>query len=716
MNLSVDQALKKAELHLRNNAICEAKELFEAVLQAFPGNKRAQQGLKSLRQKNTVTGVDDVMQEKINELISLYNTGYFSKVVEESTIFTQQYPDSFVIWNVMGAAAAQVDMLDLSIIALRKVIFLKPDHAIAHNNLGNALVKLDNYPEAIEAFKNAIAIQSDNVDAHYNMSIALRLQGAFEEAMEACDRVLKLEPRNAPAHHNMGRILQNLGRPEEAIKAYQTAIQIKPDYAEAINFLGKILLSQKKLSEALCAYEKLAAFSPDDPNPYIGISECFMLQGNYEEAKSACSRALQIDPESADAFNATGNIWKKLYKLKNAQAAFEKAIEIQPDFVGAHVNLSDCFRLQGKFADALLICEKALDIAPNLPNTYNCMGTILQEMGETKEAIKAYQTAIQIKPDYAEAINCLGRCYWLKKDFVNAFKYQEWRWQANQSNIGEQFVSNKPDWNGEKSENVFVWKEQGIGDELMFSSVLMDLVKKSKNVVVECDSRLLPLYRRSFPKNTQFIHDRVHISDEEYDSQIAIGSLPKYLRQDVNDFKSSAAGWLRADVDKIKMLREKLRADTTDKIIGISWRTMAAVQKSKHRNIALSDLIECLGQTPAKLVSLQYGDVTEEVTRLSCDTGINVLQMEEIDNFRDIDDLAALICACDLVISIDNFTVHLAGSLGIDTRVLLPRVADERWGLNTNDSYWYDSLTLYRQEVQGDWSHPLQHMLNDLME
>jgi ADP-heptose:LPS heptosyltransferase len=90
--------------------------------------------------------------------------------------------------------------------------------------------------------------------------------------------------------------------------------------------------------------------------------------------------------------------------------------------------------------------------------------------------------------------------------------------------------------------------------------------------------------------------------------------------------------------------------------------------------------------------------------------------MEEIDNFRDIDDLAALICACDLVISIDNFTVHLAGSLGIDTRVLLPRVADERWGLNTNDSYWYDSLTLYRQEVQGDWSHPLHHMLNDLTE
>jgi len=484
------------------------------------------------------------MQQKINELINLYNAGSFSKVIDEAKILAQQYPGSFVIWNVMGAAAAQIDMLDLSIMALRQVIALKPDHAIAYNNLGNTFIKLDNYSDAIEAFKNAIKIQPDNLDALYNMSIALRLQGDFDEAMEACGRVVRMQPQNAKAHHTMGKILQDLGKPEEATKAYMKAIEIKPDYAGALN--------------------------------------------------------------------------------------------------------------------------------------------------------------------------SLSRCYLMQNDFVKAFEHTEWRWLAQQDNIGSQFKSNKPSWTGEQHEKVFVWKEQGIGDELMLSSMFVDLIKKSENIVIECDSRLIPLYERSFPKNIQFINDRNQISEGDYDSQIAIGSLPKYLRHELNDFKSVASGWLSADGEKVNVLREKLRSKSAGKIIGISWLTMAALEKAQYRNVSLPKLAEYLTQIPGKYVSLQYGDVAEEVDRVSYQTGINISRIEEIDNFRDIDGLAALISACDLVISIDNLTVHLAGSLGVDTRILLPKVADARWGATAQNSYWYDNVTLYRQEVLGDWSHPLKHLVNDL--
>ena len=714
MNLSVDQALKKATLHLQKNEFCEAKELFEAVLQAFPGNKNAQLALKSLNKKNVTAVGSNLMQQKINELINLYNAGSFSKVIDEAKILAQQYPGSFVIWNVMGAAAAQIDMLDLSIMALRQVIALKPDHAIAYNNLGNTFIKLDNYSDAIEAFKNAIKIQPDNLDALYNMSIALRLQGDFDEAMEACGRVVRMQPQNAKAHHTMGKILQDLGKPEEATKAYMKAIEIKPDYAEAISSLGSILLSQKKLNEAISAFEKVAALSLNDPYPYIYVSECLRLQGNYEDAMAACARALQIEPESADTFNAIGNIWKKQYKLENAQNAFEKAIEIQPDFVGAYINLSDCLRLQSKLEAAINVCDKALEIDRLLPDAHTCMGTILQQLGKINEAIQAYMKAIEIKPDHAKAHTNLSTCYLMQNDFVKAFEHTEWRWLAQQDNIGSQFKSNKPSWTGEQHEKVFVWKEQGIGDELMLSSMFVDLIKKSENIVIECDSRLIPLYERSFPKNIQFINDRNQISEGDYDSQIAIGSLPKYLRHELNDFKSVASGWLSADGEKVNVLREKLRSESAGKIIGISWLTMAALEKAQYRNVSLPKLAEYLTQIPGKYVSLQYGDVAEEVDRVSYQTGINISRIEEIDNFRDIDGLAALISACDLVISIDNLTVHLAGSLGVDTRVILPKVADARWGTSTRASYWYDSVTLYRQEDLGDWCSPLNHLVNDL--
>ena len=113
-------------------------------------------------------------------------------------------------------------------------------------------------------------------------------------------------------------------------------------------------------------------------------------------------------------------------------------------------------------------------------------------------------------------------------------------------------------------------------------------------------------------------------------------------------------------------------------------------------------------------MNLQYGETAGELSQISSKYGISVEQIDELDLFNDIDGLAALISACDIVISIDNATVHLAGALGIDTRVLLPLTADERWGLNSTNSYWYDSVTLYRQEGLGDWHKPLERLTIDL--
>ena len=94
--------------------------------------------------------------------------------------------------------------------------------------------------------------------------------------------------------------------------------------------------------------------------------------------------------------------------------------------------------------------------------------------------------------------------------------------------------------------------------------------------------------------------------------------------------------------------------------------------------------------------------------------GIDVLEVPDLDIFNDIDGLAATIAACDEVISIQNFNTHLAGSLGTDTRLLLPYAADDRWGYKTNKSYWYDSITIYRQTVPGNWSQPLLSLAEDL--
>jgi tetratricopeptide (TPR) repeat protein len=433
-----------------------------------------------------------------------------------------------------------------------------------------------------------------------------------------------------------------------------------------------------------------------------------------ELAISALKNVIKLEPDHAVAYNNLGNTYIGLNRFSEAIIAFENAITIKPDYVDALYNLSNALRLEGQLDQAMDICGKVLKMQPRHVETHNNHGKILQELGRPDEAIKAYSEAINIQPDYENAYFNMGRCYWLKKDFAKAFECMEWRWQVKKSCIGTQYESSKPVWAGEDFKDVFVWREQGIGDEVMYSSMFPELSSKSGNLIIECDSRLISLYERSFSKKIKFVTDRNKVCETDYDAHISAGSLLKHLRGSIDDFRQISSGWLKADFGKTQGIRKKLKADSVDKIIGVSWLTKASYVKSKERNISLNVLAEYLLKIPGKYVSLQYGDTTEELSQVSRQTGVDIINFEEIDNFKDIDSLASLISACDLIVSIDNSTVHLAGALGIDTRVLLPEVADERWGLASTESYWYDSVTLYRQKTQGDWSDPLTRLVRDL--
>lgn len=150
------------------------------------------------------------------------------------------------------------------------------------------------------------------------------------------------------------------------------------------------------------------------------------------------------------------------------------------------------------------------------------------------------------------------------------------------------------------------------------------------------------------------------------------------------------------------------------RLVGISWSTNSSKEDSSQRSITTDLLAKYLGKIPVKYINLQYGDTAQDILRMHTLLGMDVHHVDKLDLFNDLDGLSTLISACDIVISIDNVTANLAGALGIDTRLLLPLTADERWGLKRNDSYWYESLKLYRQEKFGDWHKPLETLALDL--
>ena len=507
-------------------------------------------------------------------------------------------------------------------------------------------------------------------------------QGQAEKVIDKAQEILKQYPQAFKIWNILGAANKSLGCTDQASKAFQKAIQLNPLYADGFNNFGVTLADDGKLDEAAEAYKK----------------------------------ALAINPRYADALNNLGNVLKDQGKIDEALKSYKKALAAKPNFTEVYNNIGNVLQDQGMLKDAVNAYNQALAVRPNYAVAWNNLGKALKALGKFQEARKAYNKAISIMPDYAEALLNLGRLYWLTQDFQKAFDLMEARWKTKTQFIGTPLKSPKPAWKGEENNNVFVWKEQGIGDHIMFSSILYELEKKSNQLVVECDERLKPLYQRSFPRYIKFVSHRDCVNENDYDHQIAIGSLPKYFRNEVHNFRRTSFGWLKADPQKISKFRKKLKRSDSEKIIGISWVTNSSSALSRFRNLNIDMFTNQLQKIPAKFVSLQYGDTSQELRRINAKSKIGVVQIEGLDLFNDLEGLAALISVCDIVISIDNVSVHLAGALGVDTRVLLPFSADERWSTNQNESYWYDSLTLYRQTKLGDWSKPLAHLVNDLVQ
>ena len=245
----------------------------------------------------------------------------------------------------------------------------------------------------------------------------------------------------------------------------------------------------------------------------------------------------------------------------------------------------------------------------------------------------------------------------------------------------------------------------------MFSSTLNELHQKSEQLIVQIDERLIPLFSRSFPENIIYHPKNAKVPEAAYDTHIPFGSLPSHFRPNIESFKQTSGTYLKADKDYSAALRENLRADGCNYIVGLTWR--GGSKKNNvltNKSIDLVEVARVLNIKGVKLVSLQYGDTDNECKKLKSDYGINIHNVSEVDNFNDLDGLAALVEACDHIVSTDNLTVHIAGALGKKTTVLLPFCADWRWGVEREDSYWHSSLRLLRQENISDWSVPLEKL------
>ena len=672
--LSVDQALLKAMSYNKKGKIEEAKQIYRDILSAFPENKRAQQGFAALNKFNQSPKMYGLPKEKLNQLANLYKQGQLEAVIKQGTQLIEQYPKAFIIWNIIGAANQSLGQLVDAYTAYSKATELNPNYADGFNNLGILLQNQGRVNDAITYYAKALAIRPDYVEALNNMGVALHEQGKMADAIRTYKKVLAIKPDYAEAYYNMGTAFKDQRELDGAVKAYKKALAIKPDYLEALNNIGAT----------------------------------FKEQGKMDEAIGAFINAVSLDPNNIGAYYNMGICLKSQRKLDKAVEAYIKVVNIKPDHTEAHYNMGVALQEQGRLDTAIEAYTKALAIKPDYAEAYCNMGLALADQGKLEEAIKAYNKSLSIEPNYADAHCNLGYALLAAKNFHQGFKHHEWRWKTK-TRVDYFLKSAKPIWDGENNQRVLVWGEQGIGDEIMFSSVILDLYAASLQVLVKCDERLIPLFKRSFPADIAYFSKSKPVPEDKYDFHIPVGSLPLTFRKSQECFRKNASGFLKCDMPKAERIKTLLKHKNGGKIIGISWKTKSVLKNASNRDVKLAELAKALDRSNTQLLCLQYGDVFDEIEAVRRDFGINVTQFGEIDNMSDIDGLASLIMACDQIVSTTNATVHLAGALGAKVTALLPFSPRWIWGTGY-ESFWYETVTPLKQKSHHNWDNVLENL------
>ncbi|MDX2223902.1 MAG: tetratricopeptide repeat protein, partial [Rhodospirillaceae bacterium] len=500
--------------------------------------------------------------------------------------------------------------------------------------------------------------------------------------------------------------------------------------------LGRCLLEAKRPADAHAALTKAARIAPADAAVRIALADACADLDQPHAALDHITAALKIEPTSTIALDRLPTILIGVGRLDDAQAAFA-GIEARakPERIrGFYTECGNGLRKANRFTEALAAYERALAADDTLGGRAGAeRAAILHNMAEAHAslgrldaAIPLAEQAVAAAPDDPRLAYNLGLFELKAGKLGRAWDLFEHRFYSDASareTFKKRYPEPPPYWAGEdlSGKSIVVWREQGLGDEIMGAGALPDLFARAQACKFVCNPRLAAVHRRSFP-GLELVPDAdlQNLTSLNVDYQVPLGSLGRFFRRDLALFPRHA-GYLKADPAKVARVQAKYRAMAAGRPrVGISWRSKNELLGA-IKSAGLAAWAPILSAPDAWFVNLQYGDVAKDLAEINTQPGIAVYNDPEIDSGGDLDDFFAQVAALDLVISTSNTTVHVAGALNVPTWLLLPHGAGTLWYWfeRRADSPWYPSLRLYRQDPAASpehewWSGPVARAAADV--
>lgn len=495
-------------------------------------------------------------------------------------------------------------------------------------------------------------------------------------------------------------------RHDHALARLRDFVDTYPECIEAWKELGEIGISSSMLPDALDDMMIALHYHPANRDILLLLGRIRLRLEQYHEAIEPIQNALVLDEKNPKVLSLLALAYYKSKKYPEAISTAREALKYAPEDYKTKELLAVSLFMEDDYNEAYELLTSIVHTCGNNLNNYLLLGQTATYLGYWDKALDHLEVVLKQEPNNFEARWTRAHVLLAQKRFSEGWKDYQFRFYSGTKEQIRRFPY--PRWNSGSIEgkNVLVLAEQGLGDEIMFASCLKYLQELNpKQIIVECEDRLVSLFTRSFPFAKIFggKHDvrPLWLNDlPDIDYQIESGMLPGFFRNQEEDFPAHK-GYLYADATKVQKWQSRLNELGSGLKVGISWRGGLKVTRTGIRTISLDQWVPIFRVGGAHFINLQYGDCIAERANFYNRTGCVLIHWQEA--IDDYDETAALCCVLDLVISVCTSIVHLNGALGRPVWVLTPFVPEWRYHNEGEKMLWYPSVQLIRQQKKDDW-------------
>jgi tetratricopeptide (TPR) repeat protein len=520
-------------------------------------------------------------------------------------------------------------------------------------------------------------------------------QGAAELALEA----LGLDERSGLAWHVLAIAREKAGDFKSAIQCYESALALSTDQAEIAGGLGRLAY---RLDKKPLAAQLFALYHAARPDCLQGVNSLACVQRDlhdYSGAIETLRPAIVANPESALLWNTLGTVLAEQGDMATALTFFEEAVRFDPKHAHALYNRANARLDQGDLEGALKDCDAAIALAKapgDLAMMRLARSTILLCSGRVGEGWDDYEA--RFDPYFSD---------------LTHFAIDRPRWTPNSKLDGK---------------SLLVVGEQGLGDEVMFANLLPDVVEAlgpDGHLTLALEPRLVGLFQRSFPEATGGAHV-THKVDGHTIRQTPFVTDPKTIdlwtpiaaplrrfRRTVDAYPARDR-FLTADPKRVAYWRDTL-AERPGLKVGILWKSLK-LDGARLRYFSPFEQWRPVLETPGvSFVNLQYGECQAELDKARETLGIDIWQPSGIDLKNDLDDVASLCLALDLVLGPPNASSNIAAACGGNVWMIF---TPGSWSLlgTTGQQPWYPRVRVFTPDRFNDWAPVMREVADALAE